>query len=126
MNPIPLALVLSTPAWGREDCGMLPGERWWIAGGGLLVADDGRVLDASACDIPAGVTLSLRVEEVAPPTVLTVVPPCNETDAFIAREGAKARAYLEARGVREVEVVVAPCAVVPSITATVKGGGGET
>ena len=126
MNPIPLALALSGPAWG-EDCGIAPGERWWLTRGGLLICDtDGRVVDASACDIPAGVTLSLRVEEVAPPTLLTITPPCDGTDAFVAREGAKARAYLKARGVREVEIVVTSCAAKPAITAKVKGGDGGT
>lgn len=120
---VPLTFALSAPAWG-EDCGIAPGDRWWFAAGGLLICDtDGRVVDAKACDIPAGVTLSVRVTDVSPPTVLTIVPPCGD-DTFVAREGAKARGYLEARGVREVEVVVAPCGAKPSITATVKGGGG--
>lgn len=123
---VPLAFALSTPAWGMEDCGLLPGDRWWVVKGGLLICDtDGRIVDGKACEIPAGVTLSLRVEDVPPPTVLTIVPPCGD-EGFVTREGAKARRYLEARGVREVEVVVAPCAATPSITATVKGGGGGT
>ncbi len=109
------------------DCGLLPGERWWVVLGGLLVADDGRVVDAASCEIPAGVVLSVSVQEVAPATVLTIVPPCGpDAGAFVNREGGKARDYLAARGVREVEVVVAPCGLVPSITATVKGGGGGT
>lgn len=119
---VPLAFALSTPAWGMEDCGLAPGERWWIVRGGLLISDtDGRIVDAMTCIIPIGVTLSLRVEEAAMPTVLTIVPPCGpDAGAFVVREGAKARGYLEARGVREVEVVVAPCAATPSITARVK------
>ncbi len=124
---VPVAFALSTPAWGLEDCGLLPGERWWVVTGGLLVADDGRVVDAAGCIIPAGVTLSLRVENVAPPTVLTITPPCGEAEtAFIAREGAKARDYLESRGVRDIEIIVAACAAVPIITATIKGGDGGT
>ena len=125
---VPLAFALSAPAWGLEDCGLVPGDRWWIVRGGLLVSDDGeRAVLSAACEIPAGVTLSLRVENVPPPTVLTIVPPCGEgEDSFVAREGAKARGYLEARGVREIEVVVTSCASIPSITATVKGGDGGT
>lgn len=119
---VPLAFAFSTPAWGMEDCGIVPGDRWWFAAGGLLICDtDGRVVDAATCEIPIGVTLSLRVEEVAPPTVLTIVPPCGpREDGFVAREGAQALDYLKAKGVRDVEIVVAPCAATPSITAKVK------
>ena len=109
------------------DCGLLPCERWWIVLGGLLVADDGRVVDAASCEIPAGVILSVGVVEIAPATVLTITPPCGPgADAFVTREGGKARDYLATRGVREVEVVVAACGLVPSITAKVKGGDGGT
>jgi hypothetical protein len=119
---MPWALLLAS-GLASEDCGIVPGDRWWIVRGALVSDDGTRILrDWRRCDIPVGVTLSLRVEERPGPTVvLRVVPPCDGGAVWQQQQTARALAYLAERGVarESVEIRVEACAADPSLNAEV-------
>jgi hypothetical protein len=105
------------------DCGLLPGERWWVTLSGVLVSDDGlRAVDARICDLPVGVTLSVLVVDVPPPrTVLYVVPPCEDGAAWTAVQVPLVVDYVVSRGVARdtVDVTVGPCGAAPRVDVNV-------
>jgi hypothetical protein len=113
-----MALLLLAPSPAGEeqlDCGLVPGERYWVTRGGKLVGDDIVVEDATNCIIPEGAILSVFWDERPPTARLVVHAACTPTadeEAKVARMVQQARKFVRDNGFSDDSVVVeqAACA----------------
>lgn len=106
--PVFLLLLAPAPA-GRRDCGLVPGERYWFLRGGGLVGNDVYVEDASDCDIPVGVILSVQWNEAPPKSRIVVHPSCDPPageEAALSRMEKQAREFLHQSGFTDSNIAV--------------------
>lgn len=107
-----MALLLLAPSPAGEeqlDCGLVPGERYWVTRGGKLVGDDIVVGDATNCIIPEGAILSVYWDERAPRARLVVHAACSppaDEEARVARMVAQARKFVRDNGFADEDVLV--------------------
>lgn len=113
---LPLLLLAPSPASEELlDCGIVPGERYWITRGGKLVGDDLVVEDVTACIIPEGTILSVFWDERAPTVRLVVHAACApsaDEEAKVARMVEQARGFVRENGFADESVTLtrAECA----------------
>lgn len=85
----------------RVDCGIVPGERYWITTSGLVFPDGSVLEDWHNCKLAQGVTFALAWDESGPSYVIEVHPSCNpskEEAKQLEDLVAKAKAALAEQG----------------------------
>lgn len=108
--------LLPASAGERRECGIVPGERYWILSDGLLFPDGTILPDWHGCQLAAGVTLALAYDEDPPipnyviETHAACKPAPSEAEQ-IAALVAKVREALKEKTpyADEVPVVEKPC-----------------
>ena len=115
--PLLFLLLLAPSPVEREmeDCGLVPGQRYWIAKGGRLIGEDVVVEDATYCIIPEGVILSVYWDERPPRARLIAHASCTaaeDEEAKLSRMIEQARTFVRSNGFKDEEISVerAECA----------------
>ena len=130
IRPLLLVLLLLVPAHGGDrvwaECGLLPGERYWITRDGLLLPDGTTLQGWHICDLPEGVILSIAVNERHDPVATVVVhPACVEAQneaALLLSMQEQAVAYAKSNGFPEerIEVETGACTTPRSVDLKVR------